>query len=73
MTAHHSSQVLILQVARSASAGSASPVLGEEAYLTGLWAVALCTIVGPIAFGILVKRYGETIKRGAWGSFHGSS
>lgn len=57
----------MLQVARSASADSTSPVLGEEAYLTGLWAVALCTIVGPIAFGFLVKRYGETIKRGPWG------
>ncbi|KWU46520.1 Sodium/hydrogen exchanger [Rhodotorula sp. JG-1b] len=59
--------VLVLQVARSASADSTSPVLGEEAYLTGLWAVALCTIAGPIAFGFLVKRYGETIKRGPWG------
>ncbi|GAA5978028.1 hypothetical protein JCM10908_004200 [Rhodotorula pacifica] len=60
--------VLVLQVARSASAGSTSPVLEEEAYLTGLWAVALCTIVGPVAFGMLVKRHGVSIKRGAWGA-----
>ncbi|BGP53915.1 hypothetical protein JCM8202v2_001487 [Rhodotorula sphaerocarpa] len=59
--------VLVLQVARTASAESSDPILREPPYLTGLWAVALCTIAGPISFGLLTKRYGERIKEGEWG------
>ncbi|KAL8284212.1 hypothetical protein RQP46_004961 [Phenoliferia psychrophenolica] len=55
--------VLVLQVARN----SPGDLLGEEAYLVALWAVALCTIVGPIAFSALVRRYGEGIVNGRWG------
>lgn len=61
------SQVLVLQVARSASAESSSPTLGEPAYISGIWAVAICTILGPVAFGVLIKHYGERIKTGTWG------
>lgn len=63
MTNYHPLQVLVLQVAYN----SPGDLLGEEAYLVALWAVALCTIVGPIAFSALVRRYGERIVRGKWG------
>ncbi|GAA5935301.1 hypothetical protein JCM3775_007265 [Rhodotorula graminis] len=65
--------ILVLQLAyssatESAATGSAStPVLAEDSYLVGIWAVALCTIVGPIAFGALVRRCGSGIRRGRWG------
>lgn len=32
-----------------------------------IWAVALCTIVGPIAFGAIVRRYGSSLVGGRWG------
>lgn len=65
------SQVLVLQVAYNSS-GSAetggSKVLGREAYLVALWAVALCTIVGPVAFSWIAKHFGASIYRGRWGA-----
>nr|CRX78930.1 hypothetical protein ls5930a1_00009 [Leucosporidium scottii] len=63
--------VLILQVAYNSSSsgdGTGSRVLGTEAYLVALWAVALCTIVGPVAFSWLAKRFGASIYRGRWGA-----
>jgi hypothetical protein len=41
---------------------------GEDVYLIGIWAVTICTIIGPIAFSWLVKRQGETIVHGKWGA-----
>ncbi|ORY66940.1 Sodium/hydrogen exchanger family-domain-containing protein [Leucosporidium creatinivorum] len=63
--------VLILQVAYSSSSstdGTGSRVLGTEAYLVALWAVAVCTIVGPVAFSWLAKRFGASIYKGRWGA-----
>lgn len=62
-------QIVVLQVAYTASTSSeaSTEVLGQEAYLVGVWAVAVCTIVGPVAFGLLVKKEGERIKGGRWG------
>lgn len=59
---HFPFQILVLQVAFSESS-----VLSEEAYLVGVWAVALCTIVGPLAFTQVVKRGGKGIVIGKWG------
>ncbi|BGP36304.1 hypothetical protein JCM10450v2_000200 [Rhodotorula kratochvilovae] len=68
--------ILVLQVAYSASSSSSSeetaPVLEEEAYLIGIWAVALCTIVGPVAFGVLIRRMGGRIRAGRWGDGMGA-
>ncbi|GAA6014074.1 hypothetical protein JCM10207_000229 [Rhodosporidiobolus poonsookiae] len=63
--------VLILQVAYTSAASSPDPaasVLSEEPYLLGIWAVALCTIVGPVVFSALVRRYGAEVVRGRWGA-----
>ncbi|GAA6051932.1 hypothetical protein JCM3770_006583 [Rhodotorula araucariae] len=66
--------ILVLQVAAADAYSAAAdaepgttPVLEEEAYLVGIWAVALCTIAGPVAFGVLIKRVGGRIRRGRWG------
>ncbi|GAA5845046.1 hypothetical protein JCM11251_007455 [Rhodosporidiobolus azoricus] len=62
--------VLTLQVAYTSAAEAADPsasVLSEEPYLLGIWAVALCTIVGPVVFGAIVRRYSGTVIRGRWG------
>ncbi|BGP21250.1 solute:hydrogen antiporter [Rhodotorula toruloides] len=60
--------ILVLQVAYAASNSSdGTEVLGDEAYLVGIWAVAVCTILGPVAIGLLVKKEGERIKCGRWG------
>ncbi|GAA5896944.1 cation:proton antiporter [Sporobolomyces salmoneus] len=63
--------ILVLQVAYNSSSSSSSNstrVLGTEAYLVSIWAVTICTILGPIGFGRLVKsRWGrEGVMRGKW-------
>lgn len=69
-------QVLILQVAYNAAPpgsttsteeNGGSRVLGTEAYLVAIWATALCTIIGPVVFSAVVKRYGRAIYQGRWG------
>ncbi|GAA5914680.1 hypothetical protein JCM6882_003600 [Rhodosporidiobolus microsporus] len=63
--------VLILQVAYTSAAEASDPsasVLSEEPYLLGIWAVALCTIVGPVAFGAVTRRCGDRVVRGRWGA-----
>lgn len=39
----------------------------EEGFITGVWAILLNTIIGPITVGLLVKFYGKTIGEGEWG------
>ncbi|KAI9367992.1 Cation/H+ exchanger [Aspergillus egyptiacus] len=39
----------------------------EEAFITGIWAILLNTILGPVTVGLLVKFYGKRIGEGEWG------
>ncbi|OJJ33575.1 hypothetical protein ASPWEDRAFT_30637 [Aspergillus wentii DTO 134E9] len=41
--------------------------VSQEGFITCVWAILLNTIIGPIAVGILVKRYGKAIAEGVWG------
>ncbi|TIB34907.1 hypothetical protein E3P84_01551 [Wallemia ichthyophaga] len=65
--------VLILQVSLSTTQANAnSPgaisVMDTETYLIGIWAVAWNTIIGPVAFGLLVRFFGQKIIDSHWGS-----
>lgn len=54
--------LLISQLAHS-EAG----LLGSDAFLVTTWAIVLCTVVGPISVGLLVKRLGvDGVVRGRW-------
>ena len=65
--------LLIAQVARGSeplSGGSASgsgSLLGEESYLVCIWAILLCTLVGPIGIGFIVRRWETRIRGDIWG------
>ena len=41
--------------------------VSEEGFITGVWAILLNTIIGPVAVGLLVKFYGKHIGEGKWG------
>ncbi|KAL4740257.1 Cation/H+ exchanger [Aspergillus similis] len=41
--------------------------VSEDGFITGVWAILLNTIIGPVAVGLLVKFYGKRIGEGAWG------
>lgn len=39
----------------------------QEGFITGVWAILLNTIIGPVIVGLLVKYYGKRIAEGQWG------
>lgn len=39
----------------------------KEGFITGVWAILLNTIIGPVTVGVLVKFYGKRIGEGKWG------
>ncbi|KAL2869075.1 cation:proton antiporter [Aspergillus lucknowensis] len=41
--------------------------VSQEGFFTGVWAILLNTIIGPVTVGVLVKFYGKRIGEGNWG------
>ncbi|KAL5046567.1 hypothetical protein BDW71DRAFT_207359 [Aspergillus fruticulosus] len=41
--------------------------VSQEGFITGVWAILLNTIIGPVTVGLLVKFHGKRIGEGAWG------
>ncbi|RAL14326.1 cation:proton antiporter [Aspergillus homomorphus CBS 101889] len=41
--------------------------VSEDGFITGVWAILLNTILGPVGVGLIVKLYGERIVEGEWG------
>ncbi|KAL4997407.1 Cation/H+ exchanger [Aspergillus recurvatus] len=41
--------------------------VSQEGFITGVWAILLNTIIGPVTVGLLVKFYGKRIGGGEWG------
>lgn len=64
--------LLIAQLARTGgdasdtSPGDGSGLLGDEAFLICIWAILLCTLVGPIGVGVVVRRWNSKIATGIW-------
>ena len=40
------------------------PLLSDDEFLVVTWGIILCTIVGPLAVGVLVKRWGKLVLAG---------
>ncbi|OJT10342.1 hypothetical protein TRAPUB_13147 [Trametes pubescens] len=59
--------LLIAQLARGDSSSGGTPgLLGEEPFLLCIWAILLCTLVGPISLGFIVRRWGARVNAGVW-------
>jgi Kef-type K+ transport system membrane component KefB len=41
--------------------------LSDEGFIVGTWAVVLNTLIGPLAVGALMRRFGERVIAGPWG------
>ncbi|KAK8869430.1 Sodium/hydrogen exchanger [Apiospora arundinis] len=41
--------------------------VSKAAFLTGIWAILLNTIIGPVAVGMIVKYKGKALAAGSWG------
>ncbi|KAJ5643449.1 Cation/H+ exchanger [Penicillium longicatenatum] len=44
-----------------------TPYVSDEGFYTGVWAILLNTIIGPVTVGLLVRFYAERIGEGEWG------
>nr|VWP00575.1 Tea4 [Ganoderma boninense] len=58
--------LLIAQLARGNNSSGEKGLLGDEAFLVCIWAILLCTLVGPIGTGIVVRRWGPRVAAGLW-------
>lgn len=62
--------LLIAQVARNGTHtgnDASEGLLGDEAFLVCVWAILLCTLMGPVGVGFLVRRWEGSIRGGIWG------
>lgn len=41
--------------------------VSNEGFYTGIWAILLNTIIGPVGVGLLVRFYAHELKGGDWG------
>ncbi|KAI0808920.1 Sodium/hydrogen exchanger family-domain-containing protein [Irpex lacteus] len=55
--------LLVVQIGHD----SQSSLLSDDTYLIAVWAILLCTLVGPIGVGIVVRRWGRWLQGGVWG------
>jgi hypothetical protein len=44
-----------------------TPYVSDDGFITGVWAILLNTVIGPVTVGLLVKFYGGKIEEGDWG------
>ncbi|KAH9887599.1 hypothetical protein C8Q73DRAFT_712523 [Cubamyces lactineus] len=58
--------LLIAQLARGDPGKGQAGLLGEETFLLCIWAIMLCTLVGPMCLGYIVRRWGGRIHTGKW-------
>ncbi|KAI1788916.1 hypothetical protein LXA43DRAFT_1023199 [Ganoderma leucocontextum] len=58
--------LLIAQLARGNDSGGERGLLGDEAFSVCIWAILLCTLVGPIGTGIVVGRWGSKVTTTLW-------
>ncbi|EIW62307.1 Sodium/hydrogen exchanger [Trametes versicolor FP-101664 SS1] len=58
--------LLIAQLARSSPSSGSPGLLGEEPFLLCIWAILVCTLVGPISLGLIVRRWGARVNAGVW-------
>jgi hypothetical protein len=52
----------ISQIARH----TPTPLLDEEEFLIVVWAVMLCTLVGPLGVGFAIRKWGSSVLRGGF-------
>ncbi|PSR72888.1 hypothetical protein PHLCEN_2v11255 [Hermanssonia centrifuga] len=61
--------LLIAQIARIDSGSSSANnrgLLGDEAFLVCIWAILLCTLIGPVGLGFVIRRWGKAVHQGTW-------
>ncbi|KAJ5970231.1 Cation/H+ exchanger [Penicillium vulpinum] len=49
-----------------------TPYVSDDGFITGVWAILLNTIIGPVTVGLLVRFHAKKIEEGEWGVQEGS-
>ena len=60
--------LLIAQIAKNGSEheSNGEGLLSDEAFLVCIWAILLCTLVGPISVGFVIRWWGPKVSSGIW-------
>lgn len=60
--------LLIAQIAKNGSEheSNGEGLLNDEAFLVCIWAILLCTLVGPISVGFVIRWWGLRVSSGIW-------
>lgn len=58
--------LLIAQIGRTSTGSSSRGLLSEEGFLVCIWAILLCTLVGPICVSMIVRKYRYHVTAGIW-------
>ncbi len=58
--------LLIAQLARGNNSSGERGLLGDEAFSVCIWAILVCTLVGPIGTGIVVRRWRSKVTPALW-------
>ncbi|KAI0366247.1 hypothetical protein BV20DRAFT_972131 [Pilatotrama ljubarskyi] len=59
--------LLIAQLARGDPTSSTEAgLLSAEPFLLCIWAILVCTLVGPVSLGFVVRRWGDRVNAGIW-------
>ena len=54
--------LLVAQIAHDPE----SSLLEDDAYIIVIWAILLCTLIGPIGTGVVVKRWNKWLQTNTW-------
>ncbi|KAJ5334898.1 hypothetical protein N7452_007301 [Penicillium brevicompactum] len=44
-----------------------TPYVSDDGFITGVWAILLNTIIGPVTVGLMVRFHAQAIEEGDWG------
>ena len=58
--------LLIAQLARGDGSPTSPGLLGDEAFVVCIWAILICTLIGPIGTGVAVRHWGPRLASGLW-------
>ena len=54
--------LLVAQIAHDPE----SSLLEDDTYIIAIWAILLCTLIGPIGTGVVVKRWNKWLQTNTW-------
>ena len=58
--------IIIAQIAHASNTDE-TRLMSEDVFVVSVWAIFLCTLIGPLAVGFLLTRKGKALLESRWG------